>query len=379
MFDSKNVPDGMSSEEISINTQRYADQADSFYLSENISSYSSIEADRKKLINSLFCLFGSIFLFFFGFAALGKGLHGLAMFTLTSAFFSCLVFLYQKLSGDYEKTGYAVVAICVSLFLYLLITGGYENTGPLWCYVLSILILFVLEEKKGLMVNGALITYMLVAFSVDDSLLLMTSYSREFELRFVATFMAIFIMAMIYERSHAQAKKAMAEVGEHLFALSRIDFLTKVFNRRAMRELMEYESLRVRRTNKPYGVLYIDIDLFKAINDRYGHDCGDFVLQQLAATLTNNLRNSDTVCRWGGEEFVVLLPETAAQDIVRVGEKVRNAIERKEFVWKDERIVVTASVGGASFDVDESFDETINRADEQLYRAKKAGRNRVVV
>ena len=352
---------------------------DPFHLSESLSSYGKIESSRKRLINSLFCGLGSFFLFSFGFNAYAEGLIGLAGFTLTSAILSLAVFIYQKITGDSEKAGYGVVYICVSLFLYLLVTGGYNNSGPLWCYALSVLILFVLGEKKGGVVNGLLIFYMVVAFIGDDSPLLATSYPQDFKLRFLATFIATLIMAVAYERSHTLSKRAMAGVGEQLYLVSRVDALTGLFNRRAMRELLEYESLRVSRVQKSYSVLFLDIDLFKRINDEFGHDCGDFILKKVAEILQSRLRNTDTVSRWGGEEFLVLLPETSNEYLSHIGNKLRKAIEEMEFIYKGKRIPATISVGCASHYEGDDIDEAINRADKNLYRAKEEGRNKVVV
>jgi len=127
----------------------YQDQIDILEPSQDIAPYSAIEVSRKKLVNYLFCFAGALFLFVFGFNAYTEGLAGLAVFTIANGVFSSLVFIYQKITGNYEKASYGVVYICITLFLYLFITGGYNNTGPLWCYVLSIMIVFVLGVKKG--------------------------------------------------------------------------------------------------------------------------------------------------------------------------------------------------------------------------------------
>lgn len=145
-----------------------------------------------------------------------------------------------------------------------------------------------------------------------------------------------------------------------------------------MRELLEYESLRVNRIEQTYSVLFLDIDLFKNINDKFGHDSGDFVLKKTGDILKAVLRTTDTVSRWGGEEFLVLLPETAGVHLAAIGEKLRTAIEETVFLYNDQEIPVTLSIGGSSYVEGESIDAAVNRADKNLYRAKQEGRNRVV-
>ncbi len=369
----------MTKEHFSMQTRNYEQHTDPLELSQTVRSYESINEARKKMLNSLFSVVGAVFLFVFGFNALVAGFKILAIFLIINGLLSCFVLIYQQVTGDYEKAGYGVVYICITLLLYLYITGGVNNTGPLWCYVLSIIILFVLGGKKGGIVNGIFILYMVAAYFVDGSPLLVTTYAKEFEVRFVATFIATFIMAVIYERSLSMSQEAITDVGEQFYTISRVDHLTGLFNRRAMREFMEYEIRHAKRTLKPCSLLFVDADHFKAINDQYGHDCGDLVLKKMAEILKDNLRNQDTVSRWGGEEFVVLLPETPGENIKIVGEKLRKAIEDMRIFYRGVNISLTASLGGAVFDINKNIDHTINRADKNLYQAKAQGRNRVVV
>ncbi len=355
------------------------DKKDPFQIALNISSYDYIEESRKILVNNLFCMLGAGFLFFFSVRAFTKDLRGLAVFTVCSGFLAVAIFVYQRATKNYEKAGYGVVTICVSLVMYLFVTGGVNNTGPLWCYVLSTLIIFVLGEKKGSVVNGFLIFYMAIAFIFDDLPFLATQYPADFELRFLATYLATFIMAVVYERSHTTSKQAMVEVGEQLLLMSRIDSLTGLCNRRAMRDLMQYEALRSKRINKPYSVLFMDIDFFKGINDKYGHDCGDLVLRRFAETVKATLRSTDSFSRWGGEEFIALLPETPSQYLLDIGEKIRLAVENMEFDYMNQKVLIRVSIGAATYDGKDDIDVTINNADKKLYQAKQEGRNRVVV
>jgi diguanylate cyclase (GGDEF)-like protein len=142
-----------------------------------------------------------------------------------------------------------------------------------------------------------------------------------------------------------------------------------------MHELLEYELERIKRKNKSLSIIYIDLDDFKSINDEYGHEKGDFVLKKVVDLMVQKLRKSDRLGRWGGEEFIVMLPETNEDEAVLVAEKLREVISMGDF--KISRSV-TCSFGVATYIDDENLDSMIARADTHLYEAKKEGKNRVV-
>lgn len=159
------------------------------------------------------------------------------------------------------------------------------------------------------------------------------------------------------------------------------DYLTGVANRRYISELIEAELLRCDRYQSPLSILLIDIDQFKRINDTYGHKVGDLVLQKLAWVCNESLREVDTVGRWGGEEFVVLLPETNSQMALEVAERLRRAQAETAVPCGDGQVLhFTVSIGCASrLKPGDTLDKLVAYADKALYEAKGAGRNRVAV
>ncbi|SMC20623.1 PAS domain S-box-containing protein/diguanylate cyclase (GGDEF) domain-containing protein [Desulfacinum hydrothermale DSM 13146] len=155
------------------------------------------------------------------------------------------------------------------------------------------------------------------------------------------------------------------------------DPLTGVGNRR-------YAQIRLRECEKdfrkygvPYGVLFLDIDHFKAVNDTWGHGVGDKVLCMVAGVLDRCLRNLDAACRWGGEEFLILCRNITAEGLETLAERLRMLIEKSWLDHQGRQIRVTASLGGALSRREEMADQTVERADRQLYRSKDEGRNRV--
>lgn len=178
------------------------------------------------------------------------------------------------------------------------------------------------------------------------------------------------------ERKVEERTAELAEANEELRRLARRDTLTGLHNRFAANETLLAEYRRMQRSGLPYAVLLIDIDYFKKVNDTYGHEVGDLVLQGVAAILAGNFRASDFVARFGGEEFLALLPATGLNEAIQVAEKVRAAVAAIPAPGSGS---ATVSIGVAVAEMADS-DETLAvvRADEHLYRAKEGGRNRVV-
>jgi len=168
---------------------------------------------------------------------------------------------------------------------------------------------------------------------------------------------------------------------ELLSKLAAFDDLTGVYNRRSMFHHLEAELSRCRRYGRSLGVLMVDIDHFKRVNDEHGHLVGDQALRWVAGTLQNELRSMDFLCRYGGEEFCAILPETNRAGVARAGERLRVAIERNMFDVEGAPMSMSVSVGGASWASDESqeFPDLLARADTALLEAKRSGRNQVRV
>ena len=156
------------------------------------------------------------------------------------------------------------------------------------------------------------------------------------------------------------------------------DPLTELPNRRLILERLKTEKAFVERGRASFSLALIDIDRFKRINDQSGHDAGDAVLVRVAQAMTQALRAYDMCARWGGEEFLVLLPETSLDTALHITERLRATIEALQYPELPDKHQISISVGLTSFVSGEAWDETIRRADLALYEAKAQGRNRVV-
>jgi diguanylate cyclase len=156
-----------------------------------------------------------------------------------------------------------------------------------------------------------------------------------------------------------------------------IDPLTGLPNRAAWTERLEQEVNAWHQRGNNLSLAMLDLDHFKRINDGYGHLAGDKVLKIIATVLRKHLRPNDFIARFGGEEFVLLVPNSSLSDALAVGETLRAAIEACPFHFKGEPVTITVSMGMAQFQPGERSDLALKRADEALYRAKAAGRNQV--
>lgn len=156
-----------------------------------------------------------------------------------------------------------------------------------------------------------------------------------------------------------------------------VDPLTRVQNRRALDGFLGKQVAQAIRQDVPLSMMMVDIDLFKAINDTWGHVTGDHVLAATAETLVDCARGSDCVFRYGGEEFAILLANTSPEGAMQLANRIRQAISENRIEVDGEHLGVTVSIGVATLKAGESADELVNRADRHLYRAKLGGRNRV--
>jgi len=157
-----------------------------------------------------------------------------------------------------------------------------------------------------------------------------------------------------------------------------IDPLTSCYNRRAFSSYLEQDVAYAPRYRNELSLVMIDIDDFKKINDIHGHDAGDMVLKELSALITSAVRTSDYLVRYGGEEFVLVLPDTTLYNAVQLAEKIRKKIEVHEIKHRDARVTITASFGVACLENKADGKSLLREADERLYQAKATGKNSVV-
>lgn len=176
-----------------------------------------------------------------------------------------------------------------------------------------------------------------------------------------------------------QRTLALEEANTRLRELASTDDLTGIANRRHFQEIAQRELERLAKGGSAASLIMFDLDYFKQINDRYGHEAGDRVLHSLVHAVEETVRPTDMFGRFGGEEFLLLLPDTPVEIAIEVAERARKKVEEMQVEYQGRRIDVTVSLGVAVWNGHSGLDELIRNADEALYQAKEAGRNRVKV
>lgn len=190
--------------------------------------------------------------------------------------------------------------------------------------------------------------------------------------------MNTYLEQKIYERTESllEEKYELIEDNNELTRMALTDSLTGLSNRTAMNQILHKEYSRFERHNHRFGIIMLDIDHFKSVNDNHGHDTGDEVLKKLARIFENAIRNSDFIARWGGEEFLICCTTIEEADLLPIAETIRQLVASTEF---DSVGQITASLGCAAIVKGEGIGELIKRADIALYEAKNNGRNQTVV
>jgi diguanylate cyclase (GGDEF)-like protein len=182
----------------------------------------------------------------------------------------------------------------------------------------------------------------------------------------------------IYERTESllDTQKELLEDNSELTRMALTDNLTGLSNRTHMNQILHKEFSRFERHNQRFGIIMLDIDHFKTINDKYGHDAGDTVLKKLAATFASAIRSSDFIARWGGEEFLICCTTIEEEDLLPIAETIRQLVANTPFDHKGQ---ITSSLGCAAIVKGESIGDLIKRADVALYEVKNNGRNQSMV
>jgi diguanylate cyclase (GGDEF)-like protein len=286
--------------------------------------------------------------------------------------------LFQNLPGRARlMPALAKVRLCIAVVASIVAASMLDRAYGFGVAGLVVIILtgpYVAVDVRDLMITNLMLVVTLVATMLVVPLAPFDQIGTAvFVLLAVATSM---LLGRVLENSNRRAFALELELHRD----ARTDALTGLDNRRSMEERGRVELKRAKRSGQPVSVILCDLDHFKAINDKYGHEAGDASLIKAAAVLRSALRETDALGRWGGEEFMAVLPATAADGATEVAERMRAAIAATTFAGRAEGTTISLGVA-TSQAIDDPVDEwdlLMKEADERLYRAKHEGRDRVV-
>ncbi|PYE34506.1 diguanylate cyclase (GGDEF)-like protein [Idiomarina fontislapidosi] len=261
-----------------------------------------------------------------------------------------------------------MIGLLITTFLSL---AAGNNNGYLWTALFPPFAFFLLGKNKGLWVT-------VVFFSIFTLQLYDTIFVQQAPhltlgafLNTIEVFVISILLYRFYEKTRTEANQLLHEQSIRLDKMAKTDKLTQLFNRQYLDSTLF--SLYKERRSLPISILLLDVDLFKRINDEYGHLFGDEVLIKLAQRLSESVRGYDVVGRWGGEEFLIIAPNTSHLDAVELAERIRKRLNIKV----NDAVTTSVSIGVSSTDRVKSPEELISQADRALYQAKSNGRNRV--
>ena len=263
-------------------------------------------------------------------------------------------------------------------FLERTSTGGALGTDYIFTFVLPFMYFFACSFRTALALLLALLAGLALLFFVPGDPFLVAHYSPILRQRIFLACIFCGCAAILTELSRWRTQERVSLLMKELAESAKTDQLTGLCNRRAFLERLEYETARSIREKLPMSIILLDVDYFKNVNDAYGHGCGDIALRHMADTIRSTIRLQDTAARWGGEEFILLLPETALDGAAILAEKLRAVVEASSFTCGSVSFELTISLGVHQYDHGESLGANIGRADTMLYRAKHGCRNRVI-
>ena len=336
------------------------------------------EQQRKIFLAQLFSVVAMVFMVLFLVDTLVTNHAGHALFLAVFILLIAANYAWLSHTRRSDVANVVIIVLMGTMCLYLFYTGGVAGTGPFWTFVFIIAAVFLGGLQRGILSVTLLLAAILLLTLYAQPYKYTVIYSTAFMKWFVGVYVALAILVLLNEYFREGSHRHLLTANHRLDALLRTDDLTGLYNRRHIMEHLGYEMLRLQRKGAAFCIILFDIDRFKQINDLYGHICGDYVLRCISLIAREVLRNLDIIARIGGEEFLILLPDTHLHGAALVAERLRKAMEDYQFIYEDMKIKVTISLGVTEAIGDSQLENLLLMVDDNLYKAKQRGRNRMV-
>ena len=292
---------------------------------------------------------------------------------------SLLVFSNAILSHIYKQSDvfyYIAGGLVIFMVGSVTYTGGYQNTGLFFVFPLLFIQIIIVGYKAAIAFVS--VTMAMTIFMLFNQQMIPASYPDEQVLRFIISTFCFICVAFIGEHFWHQSHRELAHDNLEKLKQANTDPLTKLPNRRFLESVYFERAMQNPADYFPLSLVMVDADHFKQVNDNYGHDTGDKVLKHFADMMRQSVRSSDVVARTGGEEFLILYPQTTLSQAIKLANAIREKIAETPFIEDEVNIALTASFGVETALTDNGLHASLKHADDNLYEAKQRGRNRVV-
>ena len=326
-------------------------------------------------VSQVISLFGCIVLAVAAYKTYNSGMIGYAAVMFVLSVTTLINFIVYRIYGNWQLYLAYIGGAFSFLYMFLLASGGEENTGLLWCFAYPLVLFPLFGIRMGSIMMTTIMFCSAVILYFPEWVWTANTYTDNMRYRFTGAIIFISLISFMMERSRAVAKRDNDAAQEKLRRLAKSDDLTGLFNRRGVKEKVQLELHRVARDKTEMSLVLCDIDLFKRINDRYGHDVGDAALKHISKIIEDTIRVTDEVGRWGGEEFLIMLPNTTLLDGYQLIERVREHIAEQTFEVNGIELNLSISCGICSTQFCSRFEDLVKAADISLYEAKAQGRN----
>lgn len=302
-------------------------------------------------------------------------------------FFGAILWLwiYRSTSNGRQNLAFILGIVESGIFCVLSIAALGWNCGAYFSLIVLLPIILVNSNLAfALRISlGIFITVVLMLLFILSRILgldaLATPFYQDllFGLNLLQGCGILILITTTVESVKLSSQEEIVLANEQLLTLANTDSLTGLLNRRYMMSEIETEKINVDRGGMSFTLIMIDVDNFKQINDQYGHDGGDFVLVTLAEKIKFGLRKNDLISRWGGDEFLIMLPEVELATSQIVAEKIRKRILNSPFIFHETDIPVTITLGVSQCDRNTGIGSSLRKADLALYKGKQGGKNRI--
>jgi diguanylate cyclase (GGDEF)-like protein len=278
--------------------------------------------------------------------------------------------------------------LLIGSFFYLLTTASknsgldhsvLDSSALMWSLTIIPVLVGTFGYRYSILILSSVFAAAVWLLYGTPSIISLPDYSDVSVVRFLSAYIVLSLFAVAMDISHSRSLNKYKDLSLRVDQIAHQDQLTQLPNRHDMERRLEKKYQQYRLINQPFSVLLADLDNFKFINDRYGHDAGDDVLHAIGILLGEPLRGEDVVARWGGNEFMVLLPTANADAAVNIAERLRSQAGKLTMEAQGDKLRISLSVGVASIDKCTGIDDLISTAENGLYQAKHMGRDMVVV